>query len=374
MKQLFIECNMGIAGDMLCGALIDTLPADEQKQILSKLNTLLDGVRVNIKRAEKCGISGIKFDVNVTCCGNSHTKISEIYDIIDSFDIDEKTKADAKSVYTLIADAESKVHGIEVADVHLHEVGAKDAIMDITAACYMINYLGIKRIISTPVVTGYGRVSSAHGIITVPAPATVEILKGMKIKTGGIEGELCTPTGAALIKYFAEDITDSVEMIPLSVGYGMGTKNFERANCVRVVVADADDEIYELRCQLDDMTGEEMGYAINKLMSLGALDVFCQSIVMKKSRPAYALTVITTIDKKDYFTAQLFRHTTTLGVRQVKCVRKSLDRDIVESGAVHIKKSSGYGTCKQKTEFDDLVKMAENDNISIFEAKQKYSS
>jgi hypothetical protein len=149
----------------------------------------------------------------------------------------------------------------------------------------------------------------------------------------------------------------------------MGAKNFDKPNCLRAVIGESDCEIvYELRCQVDDMTGEQCGFAIEKFISLGALDAFVKPIVMKKSRPALEFVVITTPDKKDYFTQQMFKHTTTLGVRHVKCTRSAMQRQIVECGAVHIKKSTGYGVEKQKIEFDDLAKIANEKDISIFEA------
>lgn len=361
---------MGIAGDMLCAVLLDLMNDEQRNDAIEKVNTFLDGVSVSIEKTEKCGIVGTKFNVNVTELGHQHSSISEIFEIIDTFDIPDKVKSNAKAVYEIIAGAESVVHGKAVADVHLHEVGAKDAVIDVTTACYLIDLLGVEKIVSSPITTGFGEVNSAHGIIPVPAPATVEILKGVPSKTGDIRGELCTPTGAGLLKYFCDDFTNDVEFVAEKIGYGMGTKDFEKPNCVRAVLSNDVQYVYELRCQIDDMTGEEMGYAINKLLSLGALDVYAQSVVMKKSRPAYALTVISRLDKKDYLTNQIFKHTTTLGVRQVKCVRRELDRELIEVNGVTVKKSVGFGVEKQKAEFEELAKFADENDVSIFVAKK----
>lgn len=370
MKSLYLECNMGIAGDMLCAALLDLMNEEQRNNAVEKVNTFIDGACVSVDKTEKCGIVGTKFDVNVTELGHSHSSISEIFEIIDTFDIPDEVKLNARTVYEIIADAESVVHGKAVADIHFHEVGAKDAVIDVTTACYLIYLLGVEKIIASTVTTGFGEVDSAHGIIPVPAPATIEILKGVPLKTGDIRGELCTPTGAGLLKYFCDDFTDNVEFVAEKIGYGMGTRDFDRPNCLRAVLFNNEQYVYELRCQIDDMTGEEMGYAINKLLSLGALDVFAQDIVMKKSRPAYALTVISRCDKKDYLTGQIFKHTTTLGVRQVKCVRRELDRELVEVNGVTVKKSSGFGVEKQKAEFEELAKFADENDVSIFDAKK----
>ncbi len=372
MKILHIEANMGVAGDMLCAALLDTLNKKDKEFIINKLNTLLCGVTVGLKEVSKNGIVASKFDVDIKKDGHTHThtSISEIYEIIDGFDIPKNVRNNAKAVYTLIAEAESKVHGTTVADVHLHEVGANDAIIDITACCMLIDFLKIDKITCSPIVTGYGEIKTAHGIMPVPAPATAELLKGIPTVTGEIKGELTTPTGAALVKYFANEFTN-FKTEYTNIGYGGGTKNFEKPNIIRVFIGECDtDTVFELRCQIDDMTGEEMGYAINKMLTLGAKDAYVKPIVMKKSRPAFEFTVICSPADKDEFTRQIFKHTTTLGIRQIECTRAILDRKITEKCGVHIKRSQGYGTQTEKIEFDDIVKIAEENNISVFEARK----
>lgn len=370
MKKIYIECNMGVSGDMLCGALLDTLNENEQNEIINKLNTLMSGVTVSCNKSEKCGISGTKFNVDIKEHGHHHSSINEIFDTIDGFSLDESVKQNAKEVYKIIANAESKVHGVEVADIHLHEVGMKDAIMDITAFCYIISYINAEIIACSPIATGYGEVKTAHGILPVPAPATALLLSGIQNYAGDVKGELTTPTGAGLIKYFAKEITTERSEVYDKIGYGMGSKDFEKPNCVRVFASDENEEaVVELKCQLDDMTGEEAGYAINKLLSLGALDVYITPIVMKKSRPAFEMTVITYPDKMDFFIRQIFKHTTTLGIRRIECMRSVLTREVTEKNTVKIKRSEGYGVKKEKPEFDELVRIANERDISIFEAK-----
>ena len=370
MKKIYIECNMGVSGDMLCGALLDTLNENEQNEIINKLNTLMSGVTVSCNKSEKRGISGTKFNVDIEEHGHHHSSINEIFDTIDGFSLDESVKQNAKEVYKIIANAESKVHGVEVADIHLHEVGMKDAIMDITAFCYIVSRINAEIITCSPIATGYGEVKTAHGILPVPAPATALLLAGIQNYVGDVKGELTTPTGAGLIRYFAKEITTERPETYNIIGYGMGSKDFEKPNCVRVFVSDENEEaVVELKCQLDDMTGEEAGYAINKLLSLGALDAYITPIVMKKSRPAFELTVITYPDKMDFFIRQIFKHTTTLGIRQIECTRSVLTREIIVKNEIKLKRSEGYGVKKEKPEFDELVRIANERDISIFEAK-----
>ena len=361
---------MGVSGDMLCGALLDTLNENEQNEIINKLNTLMSGVTVSCNKSEKHGISGTKFNVDIKEHGHHHSSINEIFDTIDGFSLDESVKQNAKEVYKIIANAESKVHGVEVADIHLHEVGMKDAIMDITAFCYIVSRINAEIITCSPIATGYGEVKTAHGILPVPAPATALLLAGIKNYAGDVKGELTTPTGAGLIRYFAKEITTERPEVYDKIGYGMGSKDFEKPNCVRIFESDENEEaVVELKCQLDDMTGEEMGYAINKLLSLGALDVYITPIVMKKSRPAFEMTVITYPNKMDFFIRQIFKHTTTLGIRRIECMRSVLTREVTEKNTVKIKRSEGYGVKKEKPEFDELAKIADELDISIFEAK-----
>ena len=370
MKSLYLKCNMGVAGDMLCAALLDTLNEKDKEHIINKLNTLIDNVTVNLRDITKNGIRASKFDVNIKKDGHTHTSISEIYKIIDGFDLPQQVKGNTKAVYKLIAKAESKVHGTTVADVHLHEVGTKDAIIDITACCMLIEFLKIDKITCSPIVTGYGEAKTAHGIMPVPAPATAELLKGVPTVSGEIKGELTTPTGAALVKHFVDEFSNSSTEYT-ETGYGAGTKDFEKPNILRVFTGESNtDMIFELRCQIDDMTGEELGYAINKILALGAKDAYVKPIVMKKSRPAYEFTVICSPDDKDELTRQMFKHTTTLGIRQIECTRAILNREITEKSGIHIKRSQGYGTQTEKIEFDDLVKIAEENDISVFEAKK----
>ena len=232
--------------------------------------------------------------------------------------------------------------------------------------------------VASPVHVGSGQVRCAHGILPVPAPATAHILKQVPIYGGSIRGELCTPTGAALLKHFVENFGDMPVMAVSGIGYGMGKKDFERANCVRVLLGETTkqtDEILELNCNIDDMTGEAMGFALEQLMEHGALDAFTVPIGMKKSRPGVMLTVLCKEPNKEEMVRLIFRHTTTLGIREKRCQRHILDRrmESVDTpyGKVHRKVSTGYGVQRTKYEYNDIARIAREQNISLFEVLDK---
>ena len=218
MKTLYIDCQMGAAGDMLMGALLELVP--DRKKFLEKLNQAgIPGVRIEAQKSVKCGITGTHMEVLING--------------------EEEEKEDVKNIYQIIARAESQVHGRPVSEVHFHEVGAMDAVADITGCAMLFHELGAVKIIVSPVTTGYGQVRCTHGILPVPAPATALILQGIPCQAGRIEGELCTPTGGALLKYFATEYGRMPQMIMEKIGYGMGKKDFEAANCIRAILGEA---------------------------------------------------------------------------------------------------------------------------------------
>ena len=300
--------------------------------------------------------------------------MEEIEHLVGKLPIPTMVKLDVLAVYRLIAQAESKVHGVPVSQVHFHEVGAMDAVADITAVCLLLRELDPDRIVASAVHVGSGTVRCAHGILPVPAPATADLLRGIPIYSGEISGELCTPTGAALLKHFVTEFGPMPPMEVDAIGYGMGKKDFPRANCVRVLLGktpDREDRIVKLECNVDDMTGEALGFALERLMELGALDVFTIPIGMKKSRPGTLLCVLCRAEDKERMTAALFRHTTTLGVREQDCRRSVLQRRVetVDSpyGPVRKKVSTGYGVRREKYENADLVKIAREQDMSLEE-------
>ena len=382
MRTLYLDCGMGAAGDMLTAALLELLP--EPESFVAELNGLgIPGVEFSAEKCQKCGISGTYMAVKVygqeegEAHPHTHGSLHDIRTIVQALPIPTMVKLDILSVYEEIAQAESHVHGVPVNQIHFHEVGTLDAVADVTAVCLLLHRLNPEQILASPVHVGSGTVKCAHGILPVPAPATAYLLRGIPMYGGEISGELCTPTGAALLRHF---VTEFVKMPPMrveSIGYGMGKKDFPRVNCIRALLGEtqeAGDEIVELRCNLDDMTGEDIGFAMEALLSAGALDVFTTPIGMKKSRPGVLLTVLCRPAEQETMTRLLFRHTTTLGVRVGLCSRFTLRRseEVTQTpyGPVRRKISRGYGVCREKPEYDDLVKIAREQGKSLSEIRE----
>ncbi|MDR2698538.1 MAG: nickel pincer cofactor biosynthesis protein LarC [Candidatus Methanoplasma sp.] len=406
MKTLYIECSMGAAGDMLMAALLE-LTGDE-KAFSERMNCLgLKDVKVCINRAVKLGISGtavsvvvgsaeeVSADVDLETghgchhhddgCGKEHSHrhshLTDIEAVILGLPVSQRVKKDALAVYSLIAEAESHVHGIPASEIRFHEVGALDAITDIVGVCLLIESLSPERIVVSPVHTGSGSVRCAHGILPVPAPATAYILRGVPSYGGSIKGELCTPTGAALLKHFASDFGPMPEMTVRKIGYGMGKKDFEAVNCVRTLYGESDSAcgangtVAELRCNIDDMSGEALGFVCRKLIRDGAFDAFTTPLGMKKDRPGIMLTCICGVDRADEFAAALLRHTTTFGVRRSVLGRYMLEREVrlitTPFGQLRIKVGRGYGVEKAKFEYEDVAALADEHGVSIDEMNRK---
>ena len=307
-----------------------------------------------------------------------HTSMHDIEHIVrDHIHIPDKVKDDVLAIYHIIAEAESAAHGRPVEEIHFHEVGNMDAVADITAVCYLIYKLGIEKIYVSPVHVGSGKVKCAHGILPVPAPATAHILQGIPSYGGAIKGELCTPTGAAILKHFAASFGDMPIMTTEKIGYGMGKKDFDAANCVRVMLGETNvksDSIVQLQCNMDDMTGEETGFAMEMLFKAGAREVFTEPVGMKKNRPGIMLTVLCDESIKEDIIKAIFKYTTTIGIREFAVNRYVLDRRTetieTELGPVRCKISSGYGTEKKKYEYDDIAKIAKEKDLGIDQVKR----
>lgn len=404
MKQLYLDLGMGAAGDMLTAALLELCP--HKDGIIKKLNSLnIPGVHYEREIMKKSAICGTHMHVIVNGseeeCGHEHEEghhehshhhhisMSDIGEIVSKLNTSEKIKKQILDVYNIIADAESRVHGEPVSQIHFHEVGNMDAIADVAAVCILINELNIGKIVVSPVHTGSGFVMCAHGKLPVPAPATALILEGVPYYSDGLKGELCTPTGAALIKYFADDFSDMPAMVVEKTGYGFGKKEFERLNCVRALLGTAfqcsevtsecdnscekTDKVVELACNIDDMTAEEIGFATEKILEAGALDVYTISAYMKKNRPGTVICCLCHEDEREKFAKLMFKYTTTIGVRQYNCDRYILSRKTenieTDYGNVRVKKTSGYGVEREKMEYDDLSNIANKRQKSVFEVK-----
>ncbi len=307
---------------------------------------------------------------------HSGMNLEEIDSIIDHLSVSNEVKTNAKNVYQILAKAESEVHGIELTNIHFHEVGTLDALADIVGNCILIEMIHADRIIASPIALGNGMVKCAHGILPVPAPATASILKGIPTYSGQINAELCTPTGAALLKYFVTSFEAQPTMKTEKIGYGMGNKDFPVANCVRAFLGEMDDdgEVCELTCNIDDMTAEDIGFAYDILFANHALDVYVTPVHMKKNRPGYVFTCMCRISDKDKMIELMFKHLTTLGIRESTCIRHALDRHVEEIdtslGKVRVKKSTGYQTTREKLEYEDLAKIAKEKNMSIEEVRK----
>ena len=397
-KTLYLDCGMGAAGDMLTAALLELLP--NREAFTAELNALsIPSVTFTAETVQKCGITGTHMTVKVNGEEESenmhahapehmhtseqishhhhhhhHSGMHEISHIIDDLPVSNQVKADVRAVYALIAEAESHVHNKPVTEIHFHEVGTMDAVADITAVCLLMERLAPEQVVVSPIHVGSGQVKCAHGILPVPAPATAYILRGVPIYGGSIQGELCTPTGAALLRHFATKFGDMPVMKTTAIGYGMGKKDFEAANCVRALLGeteDAGDFITMLECNLDDMSAEAVGFAQERLFAAGALDVYTMAAQMKKSRPGVVLYVMCRSEEKQKMVSLLFRHTTTLGVREQTYQRYTLSRtvDTVQTayGKVRRKLSSGYGVSREKYEYEDVARIAREQGMSFAE-------
>ena len=404
MKTLYLECNMGAAGDMLTAALLEL--TEGRQAFTDRMNAIgLPGVKVEAEPAVKCGITGTHMRVTVNGAEEEsldadshghdhhhdhehehhhdhdhdhehghhhHASVKDIGEIIDGLDVPEKVKADAKAVYALIAEAESRVHGRPVTEIHFHEVGTMDAVADVVGVCLLMDMIAPEQVIASPVHTGSGHVHCAHGILPVPAPATALILEGIPSYGGQVKGELCTPTGAALLKHFVSRFGDRPVMAVRAIGYGMGKKDFEQANCVRAFLGDSEGEretVTKLECNLDDMTGEDIGFAMEQLFAAGAHDVYTQPIGMKKSRPGILLSVICRTADADRMAETVMKYTTTLGIRRQDMSRYVLHREIgnvnTAYGEVRVKRADGMGVQKEKAEYEDLAALAREHDVSL---------
>lgn len=428
MKTLYLECNMGAAGDMLMAALYELL--DDQPAFLQKMQELgLHGVQVTAEPAKTCGIAGTH--MRVTVHGEEehepdahdhhhddhehehhhhhhdhhhddhehehhhhhhddhehdhhhdhahehghhhhHATPGHIAAIIDGLNLPDAVKQHARAVYDAIAQAEAKAHGCPVGDVHYHEVGALDAVADVTGVCYAMHLLGVDRVVVSPVHVGSGTVRCAHGVMPVPAPATANLLAGVPVYGGSVQGELCTPTGAALLTHFADAFEKMPVMRTQKVGIGIGTKQFEQANCVRAFLGETDAQvnstITELTCNLDDLTAEALATACEQLLSEGALDVYTVPGTMKKGRAGHVLTVLCEDKDTARMAERVLALTTTNGLRVRRCEKYFLHpsaREVSTAwGKVRVKVAQGFGITHVKPEFEDVAAIARKNGLS----------
>lgn len=411
MRTIYLECGMGAAGDMLTAALLGLL--DDPQPFLDAVNSAgIPGVAVALTDAEQAGIRGLQMRVTVNGVeehshdahghhhhddehhhhnhhdeeqhhhqddehhhhSHHHAKLEDIAAMIRGLNLPEAVREKSVAVYTMLAEAESAVHGKPVGEIHFHEVGTADAVADIVGVCLLMEWLKPERVLASPVHVGSGHVHCAHGFLPVPAPATAYLLRGIPCYGGEIEGELCTPTGAALLKYFVDEFVSMPAMRTEKISYGLGKKVFPKMNAVRAFLGETESspaEICELRCNLDDMTGEAIGFAQEILLAAGARDVFTTPVTMKKGRPGILLTVLCDLRDRDTMLRLIFRHTTTLGVRETLCSRYTLERETetahTADGVVRIKHATGYGVTRTKPEYDDIAAIARAKGCALSE-------
>ena len=405
MKTLYLECAMGAAGDMLMAALYELCP--EKEKFLRDMNALIPGVGVEAGRVTRQGIAGTHMRVTVRGREEGHgphdhdhhghghehehehhhhherRSLGDITALIDGFPLPEAVRENAKETYRRIAQAESRAHGVEVGEVHFHEVGALDAVADVTGVCYLMHLLAPEAVCASPVIVGSGTVRTAHGLLPVPAPATAHLLAGVPTAPGDIAAELCTPTGAALLRAFAGRFGPMPAGVVLDCGYGCGAKDFPRANCLRAFLMETEassagpnDAVTELKANIDDMTGEELGRAMEELLAAGALDVSHTPVQMKKHRPGVVLTCLCRPDDGDRLAREMLRLTSTFGVRRTDCARYameiSVDQVDTDCGPVRRKTGTGYGITKSKPEYADLDEAARRSGVPLAEALRAF--
>ena len=381
MTVLYFDCFSGASGDMLLGALIDAgVPLAEIRRALGSL--AVDPDAVWTEPVVRTGIRATKFCVRGepgahTHAGDHradhepHRTLAEIAALIDGSALSATGKARAKALFNRLGEVEAAIHGVPLDQVHLHEVGALDSIIDIVGAVHALEYLGADRIVASPLNVGSGSVRAAHGVYPVPAPATLQLLAGAPVYAGPQKAEMVTPTGALLVAGYAAAFGPLPRMTVRTVGYGAGSRDFPDApNVLRVVIGEeqavsdaAPSRVVVIEAEIDDMTPQLFGVAMDALLAAGALDVFYTSVQMKKNRPGTLLTVIAPPERRVSLTALIFRETTTIGVRYRESEREVLDRETVvvatAVGPIRVKVARQRGeVLNVSPEFDDCVRAA----------------
>ena len=390
MKIAYFDCFSGISGDMILGACVDAgLDINLLKEQLAQLH--LQGYEISAEKVKRAGICGIKVHVTVfpedkhkhiqgshSHHHNSHLKLSDIRTIIEKSNLHTDVKVDSIKIFNRLAEVEAKVHSTSTEKVHFHEVGAIDSIIDIVGSVIAVKQLGIEKIYFSPIPTGHGYTKCEHGTFPVPAPATAELLKTHLLKSADIEKELTTPTGAAIITTLGEGIKTNPEMKVLQIGYGAGNyDNSTTPNLLRVFIGEAtqivkSDEMWVIETNIDNMSGEILGYVMDKLFEAGAVDVHFTAVQMKKGRPGTIISAIVSELNLSSVELVLFNQTTTFGIRKYKVVRSILNREFKEIdsrfGKIKVKIGKFNGNIKSfSPEYEDCKRIAEETGIPLKE-------
>ncbi|MEE0938808.1 nickel pincer cofactor biosynthesis protein LarC [Methanobrevibacter sp.] len=378
--------SSGIAGNMIIGALVDLgANKDELKEIMEKSAEPFGKVNVNFIKVTKHGIDSTFCHVEML--EHKHSiNYPEFIEKINNLDLDENVKKTSIKVFERIAKAEAKVHGKTMDTVHFHEVGASDAVADVIGSIYAYYLLNMdkQKIIGLPIAVGGGRVKTAHGIIPVPAPAVVEILKDANIVGGPVDSELATPTGSAIYAEICDEITEFIPQIkPKKTGYGAGRKDFDHPNVLRIIEASdisQKDNIDVIETNLDHLTGEEIGYLFDKLMDTGASDVSITPIIMKKNRQGSLLKVISPRKNREQLINVIFKETGSLGIRIAPNMhrgiakREFIEKEVEINGHTYeITFKNGYVNgelISSRPEYEDLKRIAQETGIPLRKIKE----
>ena len=373
-QQLYLDCSSGISGDMFLGALLELLPLDFD--LTGTLSAIaIKGYYVEVAREKRGGMAGTK--VRVRSDEHEHRHLSDILEILKGSALSDQVRGFAEKAFSLLAEAEARVHGTTVEEIHFHEVGAVDSIIDVVGACLLLEQLGWPRVIASAVNIGSGTVECAHGVMPVPAPATAELLKGIPVRVLGEPMERTTPTGAVLLRVFAQEYGNIPDGMIRSIGVGLGERDSDLPNILRVILLEKESALVErdacllLEANLDDMNPQDCPPLMEILLDAGARDVWFQPIYMKKGRPAQLLACLAHPDDERKLTELILRHSTTLGVRcSPRYHRGLLERSIEEIstswGTVRVKSAyMGNEVLRCVPEFEDLKRISKERNIPL---------
>jgi uncharacterized protein (TIGR00299 family) protein len=379
MSILYLDCFAGISGDMFLGALLDAgLDFDHLREELSKLP--VEGYQLAMRRVDRSGITATKFDVHLAHSHehhHSHVGLTKIKGMIESSALSDSVKRRAIAVFQRLGEAEARIHNMAVDDVQFHEVGAVDSIVDIVGASIGLETMGIANVITSPLRVGSGTLTCSHGVYPVPGPAAADLLRGFPVYAGEIEGEMVTPTGAALIATVAKGYGPMPRLRVERIGYGAGTREYPRfPNVLRVFVGDVDEEstapaVTVIEANIDDLNAQVFGNLMDEALAAGALDLFYTPVQMKKNRPGVLLTLLCAPEDREKMAALIFRETTTLGVRYREEQRLILGREhvTVETayGPIRIKvaRDANGAVVNYAPEFDDCKAAAAKSGVAV---------
>jgi len=376
MKICYFDCFSGISGDMTVGALLDCrVDFATVRHEIEKLD--LRGYSLSRRKQKRCGITGTKFSVKVDPKSHqSHRHLRDILDLIEKAGLPEKAKADAVAIFRRLARAEAKIHKTTAAKIHFHEVGAVDSIVDIVAIAVAVNTLGVDTFVSSPVALGSGSVVCQHGILPVPAPATMELLSGAKVYASGQNRELVTPTGAAILTHYCHEFGGIPDMRVKHVGYGAGSfDDPRRPNLLRIVMGETEDvllrdTIQVIETNVDDMNPEFYDHIVRRLFEAGALDVYLVPIYMKKTRPGNVLSVLAEPKDKRKLISIILDETTTFGLRTYVAEKIMLSRKTITVRTTFgdVKVKIAFAGEEVKTiapEYDDCLRIAREKGVPI---------